>query len=163
MPSAFKDFDRAAKEQLGGRPTFVLGGSTWTCRARLPFRKTSLMMAAMDKLNEDDATIDNVVSAIEDFFTLALIRSQREAFIKALNDDPDNEDDDAAEDSTMGFREVQKAMTWLMDHYMSSNDADEVKSPNPNGSEITPESPPNGLSSNPDGSIPVGRVQSSGT
>lgn len=119
-----KDFD-AMLAELGGRPTFTVGGEKFTCRAKLPWRKFRSML---DGLSDDDSDVEQGTHAMEAFLSAAVVRADRDRFVALLNME-DNDDDD-----TTGISpgEISSLSEWLMEHYTGKlNPSDESSSPGP--------------------------------
>lgn len=115
-----KDFDAYLNADGGGRPTFTVGGSTFTCRAKLPWRKFTSLLAAMTGADETGEG----AAATERFLTMAIVREQRDRFEALLNLEDNDEDD------TVGISpgEVNELAEWLMEHYTGKRSASDASS-----------------------------------
>jgi hypothetical protein len=103
-----RDFD-AMLAEAGGRPTFTIGGQTFTCRAKLPWRKFTSLLAVMTGASE----AGDGAQATEGFLTAAVVAKDRARWIELLNLE-DNDDDD-----TVGISpgEINELAEWLMEYY----------------------------------------------
>lgn len=119
----FRDFDAALKEKTGGRPTFKLGGQTFTCRAKLPWRKFSGMLLALQSGVRPEGKTD--LDQTEDFFSMVLIPADRERFLKMLNKEDIEEDED--EESVIDNADVGQLLDWLMKYYLGTDEEEEEK------------------------------------
>jgi hypothetical protein len=104
-----KDFDA----MLAGRPTFTIGGQSFTARAKLPWRKFTSLLGAMTEAVDGGGGTE----ATEKFLVMAVVRDDRERF-KALLELDDNDDDDSVGISP---NEITELSTWLMEHYTGKN------------------------------------------
>lgn len=103
-----KDFDAYLNEH-GGRPTFTVGGQTFTARAKLPWRKFTALLSVMTGAGETGEG----AQATEHFLAAAVVAGDRERFTALLNLE-DNDEDDAVGISP---GEVNELAEWLMEHY----------------------------------------------
>jgi hypothetical protein len=111
-----KDFDA----MLSGRPTFAVGGQTFTCRAKLPWRKFTSLLTAMTGAAEGG----DGAEATERFLTMAVVAADRDRFAALLNLEDNDEDD------TVGISpgEITDLSTWLMEHYTGKHSANDGSS-----------------------------------
>jgi hypothetical protein len=109
-----KDFD-AMLAEAGGRPTFTIGGQTFTCRAKLPWRKFTSMLALMTGASE----AGDGAQATESFLTAAVVAKDRDRWVEMLNMEDNDEDD------TVGISpgEINDLAEWLMEHYTGKRPA----------------------------------------
>lgn len=103
-----KDFDAFLAER-GGRPTFTVGGQTFTARAKLPWRRFTSLLGVMTGADEGGEG----AQATEQFLAAAVVAKDRERFLALLNLE-DNDDDDEVGISP---GEVNELAEWLMGHY----------------------------------------------
>lgn len=99
---ATKTFDSKKSE----RPSFEVAGQTFTCRAKLSYRKFKALFA--DFNDSDDAAMVK----IEDFFNVVLLPGDRDRFKELL--DKDDEDDD---ENVIELHMVNEIVQWLVGHY----------------------------------------------
>lgn len=105
-----KDYDAMVAEQLGERPTFTLGGQTFTCRLKLHWRKQSKIFLALA-----NAEGDQVSEASVSFVRACLIPACREAFDALVAEPEDDEyEDDAA---VVNRSQLNALMDDLFDYY----------------------------------------------
>jgi len=101
-----RDFDQMLAEKAGARPTFTVGGQTFTLRAKLPYKRWNKLLASMRAEDVDPQ------EATADFFDVVLIRADRPRFRELLDRDGDDDDDDVIDLSQMD------AITdWAMEHF----------------------------------------------
>ncbi|MDP8971150.1 MAG: hypothetical protein M3N52_11790 [Actinomycetota bacterium] len=126
---ATRDFDAMLAEKAGVRPTFTVAGQTFTARAKVPFKKFTRMLAAID----DDA---DVVDTAEKLFDLALIKADRQRFQDLLDADGDDEGD---EDAVVSLAQLNQITEWLMEIYTGKPQTS-TNSSSPGPSETGPSS-----------------------
>ncbi len=103
--SMHKDFDAMLREKAGERPTFTIGGQTFTLRAKLPYSKWTALVAMMRAEDGDS------MSATHEFFDTVLIRDDRPRFAVLL----DSADDD--DDKVIGVDQMSDLTDYVMEHF----------------------------------------------
>lgn len=107
--SMHRDFDAMLAEQAGEKPTFVIGGQTFTLRAKLPFAKWNKLVNFM-RADEVDP-----MEQTRKFFDTCLIRADRARFIELLEVGADDEDDD--DTPSIGIEQMGPLTDWAMEHF----------------------------------------------
>lgn len=120
-----RDFDAMLAERAGVRPTFRVGGQTFTAKSKVPFRKFSRLMASFtdDAMTEEQAT--------ENFFNLVLIREDRERFFALL--DADGDEDGTDDDGVITSEQMNDITEWLMELYTGKQRESSTSSTNGSG------------------------------
>lgn len=126
---SYKDFDAALKEMLGDRPSFTMGGQTFTCRQRLPWKKFSNMILS---LSGEEAQAGGGLDKTEEFFRLVLIKGDRDRFIGLLNYDGEDEENGGDDELAAAPQQVGELLDWLLAYYTGKADTtDESSSDKP--------------------------------
>lgn len=122
-----RDFDAYLAEQAGTRPTFKIGGQTFTLRAKLPYRRWNDLL----KIMRDDDTDPDLATAA--FFNTVLIAADRNRFLALLNTD---EDDD---DHVIDLQQMDELTDWIMEHFTGKRrNSSDGSSPGANGTGPAP-------------------------
>lgn len=103
-----RDFDAMLAEKAGVRPTFKVAGQEFTLRAKLPYGRWNKLLAVM----RDDET--DAMAATAEFFNTVLIKADRERFLAALEQDPDDDSDDEA---VVDLSQMDALTEWIMGFY----------------------------------------------
>lgn len=111
MTTVTRDFDAMLAARAGVRPTFRVGGQVFTVKARLPSKKFRNLLASFadEDVDEDQATVD--------FFTLCLVKSDRERFFALLDAEGEDADDDDQDDGVIDMEQLNAITEWLMELY----------------------------------------------
>lgn len=118
----FKDFDAALQEARGDKLEFVVGGQTFTARAKLPWKKYSNLIIS---LFDADTTTQDGVAKTEEFFNLALTKKDRERFLALLDSDGDDDDD---EDAIVDPKQISQILDWMLNLYTGKANKNETPS-----------------------------------
>jgi hypothetical protein len=108
------DYDAWLNERVGGRPTFTVGGETFTVRQKLPWRKYGRMILAIITASGEGA-----LDANEQFLLKSLIPADRARMQELLNADNEDRDDD---EGVITNEQLQKIINDLMDFYSGKDD-----------------------------------------
>ena len=100
------------------RPEFIVGGQTFTARAKLPYKRFSTLL---EQMRADDV---DVQAATAEFFRTALIREDRDRFIELLEYDGDDDD------VTISMEQLNEITDWLMEHFTGKTQPSSDSSPN---------------------------------
>jgi hypothetical protein len=114
MTDVTRDFDAMLAERGRQRQTFRVGGQDFTIKAKLPHRKLQTLLAAMGKVDEDDAEAQR--RAEEDFFRVCLIKADVDRFLALLNAEGDG--DEVDEYAVIDAAQLGPITEWLLEHFM---------------------------------------------
>jgi hypothetical protein len=119
-----RDFDQMLAEKAGDRPTFTVGGQTFSLRAKLPYKRWNKLLASMraDGADPQEQTAE--------FFRTVLIRADRERFVELL----DKEDDEDDEEAVIDLSQMDAITDWIMEHFTGKlRNSSDSSSPGANG------------------------------
>lgn len=103
----FRDFD--AEVELRDRPSFRLGGETFTCKAKLSFRKIQKLLGAFT----GNVAESELILKVDEFFAVVLMKDDVDRFFAMLDAADEVDDGDGAVD----LGQIRDLMVWLVEHY----------------------------------------------
>lgn len=118
MAAPFKDFDAAVREVNGDRPTFKLGGQTFTCKARLKGTTVIQLLNLVGTAQNQETAALELMANIDNLFAKVLIKPDRERFFEVIRGSDEDEDED--DEAIIDFTSLMELMSWLMNMYLGN-------------------------------------------
>lgn len=119
---SFRDFDAAM--QSIGRPTFVLGGQKFTCRAPAKMAWAKWNNIIMDLDGGPAGSVKAEVERTKGLLKKVIIASDRQRFMDLLEYEGDDEGEDE-DDVVVSNKQVGELLNWVLETYTGKGETSE--------------------------------------